>query len=84
MSEPHTSPPPTGDETLPEESGEALQFDQAEFATPAGSGPACTVCKQPILDQYYELNGKVLCAGAARGSRRRSGAVHGSVGRSRP
>ena len=67
MSEPNAFPPPTGNEALPEEPGEALQFDQAEFATPASAGPACTVCKQPIAEEYYELSGKVFCARCRQG-----------------
>jgi hypothetical protein len=66
MSEPNTSAPP-GDEDPPEEAGDALQFDQAEFATPAGDGPACTVCHQPIADEYFELGGKVFCARCREG-----------------
>jgi hypothetical protein len=41
---------------------EELQFDQAEYATPAPAGPACGVCKRPIDDAYYEINGKIVCA----------------------
>jgi hypothetical protein len=63
VSEPNTFPPPTGDEALPEDPGEALQFDQAEFATPPRAGPVCTACKQPIVDEYYEVTGKVFCTG---------------------
>ncbi len=66
MSEPNSSAP-QGDEAHPEEDGEALQFDQAEFATPASDGPACTVCHRPIADEYYELNGKVFCARCRHG-----------------
>jgi hypothetical protein len=66
MSEPNTSAP-QGDEAPLDEAGEDLQFDQAEFATPAGDGPACTVCHQPIADEYYELGGKVFCARCRQG-----------------
>ena len=67
MSEPNAFPTPTGDEALPEEAGEDSQFDQAEFAAPASAaGPACTVCKQPIAEEYYELSGKVFCAVSPR------------------
>jgi hypothetical protein len=61
MSESNASAP-RGDEAFPEQVGEPLQFDQAEFATPAGDGPACTACHQPIDDEYFELGGKVFCA----------------------
>jgi hypothetical protein len=66
MSEPLTSAP-QGGETPTDEDGEELQFDQAEFATPAGDGPACTVCHRPIAAEYYELNGKVFCTECRRG-----------------
>jgi hypothetical protein len=42
-----------------------LQFDEAELATPAPSGPTCQMCKQQILDDYFEANGKIFC-GACR------------------
>src|SRR5262245_37653144 len=43
------------------EAGNGLQFDQAEYETPAPAGPSCALCKQPINDEYHELNGKILC-----------------------
>jgi hypothetical protein len=51
--EDHAAEPDPGDE---------LQFDQAEYATAAPAGPSCGVCKRPIDDAYFELNGKVVCA----------------------
>jgi hypothetical protein len=59
MSEPIASPT-TGD-VPPAEEGEMLQFDQAEFATPAADRPTCSVCHQPILEEYYEINQRVMC-----------------------
>jgi hypothetical protein len=59
MSEPIASPT-TGD-VPPAEEGEMLQFDRAEFATPAAEGPTCLACHQPIMDEYYEINQRVLC-----------------------
>lgn len=59
MSDPIASPP-TGD-VPPGEEGEMLQFDQAEYATPAAERPACSVCHQPIPEEYFEINQKVLC-----------------------
>jgi hypothetical protein len=60
MSEPIESPHPTGE--IPHvDAGEPLQFDQAEFETPAAERPTCMVCKQPIPDEYYEIHGKVMC-----------------------
>jgi hypothetical protein len=41
--------------------GEPLQFDRAEFEAPADERPGCTVCQQPIADEYYEIHGKVMC-----------------------
>lgn len=59
MTEPIATPP-TGD-VPPGEAGEMLQFDQAEFATPAADHPTCAVCHQPIPDEYYEINQKIMC-----------------------
>ena len=66
MSEPNRSAP-QGDEASHEEPGEELQFDQAEFVTPASDGPACTVCHQPIAGEYFEFGGKVFCARCRHG-----------------
>ena len=41
---------------------DAIQFDQAEYATPVPSDPTCSVCHRVVLDSYYEINGKVVCA----------------------
>jgi hypothetical protein len=60
MSQPIESPHPTG-ESPHVDAGEPLQFDQAEFETPAAERPTCMVCKQPIRDEYYEIHGKVMC-----------------------
>jgi hypothetical protein len=38
-----------------------LQFDHAEYQTPAASAVTCTLCQQEVPDQYYEINGKVIC-----------------------
>ncbi len=39
-----------------------LQFDQAEYAEASETaGPACVACHQGISDQYYQLNGAILC-----------------------
>jgi hypothetical protein len=38
-----------------------LQFDQAEFATPAAERPTCSACHQPIPEEYFEINQKVIC-----------------------
>jgi hypothetical protein len=39
-----------------------LQFDRAEPVQPTAAGTACAICKQPLRDSYYEVNGKVVCA----------------------
>jgi hypothetical protein len=39
-----------------------LQFDHAEYQTPPASAVTCTVCNQVVPQQYYEINGKVICA----------------------
>ena len=44
------------------QAGGELQFDQAEFTTPAPDGPSCGFCKRPVEDAYYELGGKICCA----------------------
>jgi hypothetical protein len=50
--EPH-SPVPTTE----------LQFDHAEFSTPAATALSCKGCNQPIPESYYEVNGIILCDG---------------------
>jgi hypothetical protein len=46
----------------PEASGvEPIQFDHAEFTTPAPAVLGCQSCKQPIPDAYFEVNGLILC-----------------------
>jgi hypothetical protein len=44
-----------------ESAGAELQFDQAEPLAPTSSGPSCAGCKRPITDEYFEINGKVVC-----------------------
>jgi hypothetical protein len=38
-----------------------LQFDKAEFRDSAGQ--SCTRCSSPIRDQYWSINGRVVCNG---------------------
>ncbi len=60
MSDPIASQSPTGeDESI--EPAESLQFDQAEFETPAAERPSCVVCHHPIPEEYYEVSGKLMC-----------------------
>ncbi len=44
---------------------DALQFEHAEFATPA-QAQNCSNCKGPAAPEYHELNGRVFC-GDCRG-----------------
>jgi hypothetical protein len=53
------------DDDVPIES-DAIQFDQAEYATTVPSGPTCGACQRAIVDEYYEINGKVVCAPCRR------------------
>src|SRR5205823_2163301 len=39
----------------------SLQFDRAEFATPASSAK-CASCNQVIVQSYYEAGGKTICS----------------------
>jgi hypothetical protein len=45
-----------------------LDFDRVQpvegGAPPQAAGPlACVACRQPIVEQYYDLNGAIACAG---------------------
>jgi len=60
MSEPDT-PAAQGDDGGDSEEAEELQFEQAEYTTPTSAGPTCAACKRPIKDDYYEINGKIIC-----------------------
>lgn len=60
MSETVPSQPPHVEVPV-SEPGEPLQFDRAEFETPASDVPGCAVCKQPISEEYYEINGRLMC-----------------------
>jgi hypothetical protein len=41
---------------------QAVQFDRAEFLSPAPSATACAQCKQPIIQSYYDVSGHMLCS----------------------
>jgi hypothetical protein len=60
MPEPDATATPE-DHDAPIEQVDELQFDQAEYTTPAPSGPICSACQRPIADSYFEVNGKVVC-----------------------
>ncbi|MFO1023388.1 MAG: hypothetical protein U0903_22255 [Planctomycetales bacterium] len=38
-----------------------LQFNEAEYSAPTDAGATCTACNQAIPDQYFQINGAVLC-----------------------
>ncbi len=38
-----------------------LQFDEAEYTGPEGSAPTCAACKREIAEEYYSVNGAILC-----------------------
>ncbi len=46
---------------MAEQDADALQFENAEYDTPASDGPTCAACKRPIADAYYELFGAIVC-----------------------
>lgn len=39
-----------------------LQFDRAEFADAAPARVQCTSCNQEVIQSYYEIAGKIICA----------------------
>ena len=39
-----------------------LQFDRAEFTQPKSGAVTCSLCKQPVHDAYFHINGRVACA----------------------
>ena len=59
MSEPSQSF--EGENEGPEVEGAELQFDQAEPAAPHRVDRLARACNRPIEDQYFEINGKVIC-----------------------
>ena len=38
-----------------------LQFDEAEFSAPTTGAVNCNVCHVAVTDQYFQINGAVLC-----------------------
>ena len=38
-----------------------LQFDEAEYSAPNSGGVNCTACGVVITDQYFQINGAILC-----------------------
>src|SRR4051812_19069796 len=37
-------------------------FDRADFAEPAAAAVECAICKHPIVTEYWQYAGKILCA----------------------
>jgi hypothetical protein len=62
MSGPNPSAPEEGSGS-PVQPDDALQFEQAEYATSpqTSNGPVCAVCQRTIPDAYFEVSGKVVC-----------------------
>ena len=46
---------------MADQDAEGLQFDNAEYDTPAAGAPTCAACKKPIPNAYYELFGAIVC-----------------------
>jgi hypothetical protein len=45
---------------------EPLQFDEAEYAESEASVPACAACKREIADEYYSVDGAIVCGECRR------------------
>ena len=46
---------------MSDQDAQSLQFDNAEYDTPAPDAPTCAACRRPIPDAYYEIFGSVVC-----------------------
>ena len=57
-----------------------VQFDKAEFTSPASSASQCVGCATPIAGEYYEVNGQTFCAACTADSRRALGGTPGASG----
>jgi hypothetical protein len=51
---------PPNPESDPHLASGGLQFERAEYSG-GNSGPACSVCKHPVVAEYHQLNGRVFC-----------------------
>ncbi|HEX6274345.1 MAG TPA: hypothetical protein VFZ53_14990 [Polyangiaceae bacterium] len=47
-----------------ESAGSELQFDKVEHASP-GASRTCPICQKIVSDEYYEVNGNVICPSCA-------------------
>jgi hypothetical protein len=57
-----------------------VQFDKAEFTSPASSASQCVGCATPITGEYYEVNGQTFCASCTAEARRGLGSWPGPAG----
>ena len=40
----------------------ALQFDRAVFDSASSAATPCASCRQPIVQSYYDINGRIICS----------------------
>jgi hypothetical protein len=57
-----------------------VQFDKAEFTTPAAATSTCAACAMPIAGPYYEVNGQTFCASCTADTQRVLGGKPGAPG----
>jgi hypothetical protein len=57
-----------------------VQFDKAEFTTPAAATSGCVACQAPITGAYYEVNGQTVCASCTAETQRALGGTPGAAG----
>jgi hypothetical protein len=39
-----------------------MQFDRADFGTAAAAAVVCTMCRNAVVQNYYEANGNIICS----------------------
>ena len=49
------------DDTTPTVEPSELQFERAEYSTPASAAAPCQACKEPIVGAYYLLGQAMIC-----------------------
>jgi len=64
---------------LPSGVGEALQFEKAEFGEEPPS-QTCAGCKAPLVGEYWEVNGLIVCRTCRDGIQRELGGGAGMEG----
>jgi hypothetical protein len=50
------------DTPVPTDTPPSLQFDRADFGAPASSRLFCTICKQQVMQSYYTVGNRIVCA----------------------